>query len=175
MPRLTWLGLVLILLVIIAPSYLVQALLHFLSGFSNIILILILAGLVAYALEPLIEGLQGISFPTWHRAAGEGIVAGRAEERVNAWHPSRPMSVTFVYLSLVILVIVVVAVFIPATVAQVNEIAPRLNSMARSGGAAKCHSGVFGSLEHHCGFRIARQVYDQWAASVCDADAPKHS
>jgi len=120
MPRLTWLRLGLILLVIIGASYLVQALLQFLSGFANIILILVLAGLVAYALEPLIEGLQGISFPTRHRAA----------ERLNVWHPSRPMSVAFVYLSLVILVIIVVAAFIPATVAQVNEIAPRLNSVA---------------------------------------------
>ena len=65
MPRLTWLRLVLILLVIIGTSYLVQALLQFLSGFSSIILILILAGLVAYALEPLVQGLQRVSIPTF--------------------------------------------------------------------------------------------------------------
>lgn len=129
MPRLTWLRLVLILIVIIGTSYLLQALLQFLSGFSGIILILILAGLVAYALEPLVQGLQGISFPSLRRGAEEGIVTTRAGERVNAWHPSRPMSVAFIYLSLVILVIVVVAALIPATVAQVNEIAPRLNSV----------------------------------------------
>lgn len=120
MPRLTWLRLLLILLVIIAASYLVQGLLQILSGFSNIILILILAGLVAYALEPLIQGLQSMAFPTWHHAG----------ERVNALHLSRPVSVALVYLSLVILVVVSVAAFIPATVAQVNEMAPRLNSVA---------------------------------------------
>ncbi len=130
MPRLTWLRLVLILLVIIATSYLVQALLQFLSGFSSIILILILAGLVAYALEPLVQGLQGVSIPTWRRETGRDSIAARTGERVNAWHPSRPMSVVFVYLSLVILVLIVVAAFIPATIAQVNEIAPRLNSVA---------------------------------------------
>lgn len=130
MPRLTWLRLVLILLVIIAASYLAQALLQFLSGFSNIILILILAGLVAYALEPLIEALHGISVPTRRRAAGERIAPARAAEGAPVWHPSRTLSVAFVYLSLVALVIVAVAAFIPATVAQVNEIAPRLNSVA---------------------------------------------
>lgn len=130
MPRLTWLRLVLILLVIIGASYLVQGLLQFLSGFSNIILILILAGLVAYALEPLVYGLQRISLPTWRRAAGAKSVAARAGEPVNAFHLSRPLSVALVYLSLVILVVVVVAAFIPATVAQVNELAPRLNSVA---------------------------------------------
>lgn len=130
MPRLTWLRLVLILFVIIALSYLAQALLQFLSGFSNIILILILAALVAYALEPLVEGLQGIPFPTLRRRTGEAIIAGRADERANAFHFSRPISVALVYLSLVIMVVVIVAAFIPATVAQVNELAPRLNSVA---------------------------------------------
>lgn len=130
MPRLTWLRLVLILLVIIGTSYLVQALLQFLSGFSSIILILILAGLVAYALEPLVQGLQRVSIPTFGCRADRRHIAACGRANVNAWHPSRPVSVAFVYLSLVMLVIVVVAAFIPATVAQVNEIAPRLNSIS---------------------------------------------
>lgn len=129
MRRLTWLRLLLILLVIIAASYLVQALLQFLSGFSSIILILILAGIVAYALEPLVQGLQRISFPPVRRATDEGI-AGRADAHVNGFHFARPISVALVYLSLVLLVVLIVAAFIPATVAQVNEIAPRLNSVA---------------------------------------------
>ena len=130
MPRLTWLRLAIILLVIIAGSYLVQALLQFLSGFSSIILILILAALVAYALEPLVNGLERVSFPTLRRAVGVGIAAGRADERTSPFHLSRAVSVALVYLGLVILVVVTVAAFIPATVAQVNEIAPRLNSVA---------------------------------------------
>lgn len=129
MRRLTWLRLLLILLVIIASLYLVQALLEFLSGFSSIILILILAGIVAYALEPLVQGLQRISFPTVRRAADEGVVAERADAHVNGFHLGRPISVALVYMSLLILVVLIVAAFIPATVAQVNEIAPRLNSV----------------------------------------------
>ncbi len=129
MPRLTWFRLVLILLVVIGSAYLLQALLQVLSGFSNIILILILAGLVAYALEPLVQALMGVSIPGRQRPASRRTTAGAAA-RMYAWHPSRPMAVAFVYLSLVLLLVVIVAAFIPATIAQVNEIAPRLNSVA---------------------------------------------
>lgn len=130
MPRLTWLRLAIILIVIIAGSYLVQALLQFLSGFSSIILILILAALVAYALEPLVTGLQRISLPALRRGDGTVVASAGADEGIRSFHLSRALSVGLVYVGLVILLVVTVAAFIPATVAQVNEIAPRLNSVA---------------------------------------------
>lgn len=59
MPRSTWLNILIILLVIIAAAYVAQLVLGFISGFGDIFLLLLLSWLVAYALNPLVEGLSG--------------------------------------------------------------------------------------------------------------------
>ena len=129
MPRSTWLNILIILLVIIAASYVAQVLIGFLSGFSDIILILILAWLVAYALNPLVDLLNERALPeSLSRVAGadRGTMVGT---RIAAFRVSRTLAVALVYTGLVLLVIVMVASLIPAIVAQVNTIAPELSKL----------------------------------------------
>ena len=61
MPRSTWLNILIILLVIIAAAYLAQLVWGFFSGFSDIILIVVLSWLVAYALGPIVDAMSGRS------------------------------------------------------------------------------------------------------------------
>ncbi|MBI4670054.1 MAG: AI-2E family transporter [Chloroflexi bacterium] len=129
MPRSTWLNILIILLVIIAASYVAQVLIGFLSGFSDIILILVLAWLVAYALSPLVDLLNERPLPKpLSRAAGadRGTALGK---RLAAFRISRPLAVALVYLGLVLVVIIMVASLIPAIVTQVDTIAPELSKI----------------------------------------------
>lgn len=129
MPRSTWLNLLIILLVIIAASYVAQVLLSFLSGFSDIILILILSWLVAYALSPLVDRLNDRPLPKLITNPGARVQVGNLGKRLAEFRVSRILAVALVYLGLVVVVIIMVASFIPAIVAQVNVIAPQLSRL----------------------------------------------
>lgn len=127
MPRSTWLNILIILLVIIAASYVAQVLYDFMSGFSDVILLVVLSWLVAYALNPLVERLSDRPLPL---AVGNAFGAQRESaigKRVAAFRVSRLLAVALVYLGLVIVVILTVASFIPSIVAQVNAIAPQIS------------------------------------------------
>jgi predicted PurR-regulated permease PerM len=129
MPRSTWLNLLIILLVIIAASYVAQVLFALLSGFSDIILILILSWLVAYALSPLVEILNDRALPQALVSGGARLGGKTFGRRLEEFRVSRILAVALVYLGLVVVVIVMVASFIPAIVAQVNAIAPQLSRL----------------------------------------------
>lgn len=90
MPRSTWLNILIILLVIIAAAYVAQLALSFVSGFADIIVLLLLSWLVAYALNPLVDGLIGraVFLPLVHgvdRLNERGVFAplGRTLNRLN--------------------------------------------------------------------------------------------
>lgn len=120
MPRSTWLNLLIILLVIIAASFVAQQLFQFLSGFSDIILLVVLAWLVAYALNPLIEGLDDTPLPPF-------LV--KFDPRLEPIRISRVGAVAIVYVSLVILLVIIMASLIPALLSQVNAIAAQLTQV----------------------------------------------
>lgn len=129
MPRSTWLNILIILLVIIAATYVAQLVLGFFSGLGDIFLLLLLAWLVSYALSPLVESLsERAPFAAIVRALGiaeRNLIAKRLTE----FRVTRPLAVALVYLGVVILVIVVVASLIPAILAQVNFIVPQLSNV----------------------------------------------
>jgi len=127
MPRSTWLNILIILLVIIAASYVAQVLYSFLSGFSDIILILVLSWLVAYALSPLVEMINDRPLPKALVNAFGAERNNRIAKRLAAFRVTRPLAVALVYLGLVVLVVIMVASLIPAIVTQVNLIAPQLS------------------------------------------------
>lgn len=127
MPRSTWLNILIFLLVLIAAAYLAQLLLSVLSGFSDIILILTLAWLVAYALGPLVENLYERRLPTTLVNAASELYPALGK-RLADFQVTRPLAVSTVYLGLAILVVVVIASFIPTILAQVNAIVPELSS-----------------------------------------------
>jgi predicted PurR-regulated permease PerM len=130
MPRSTWLNILIILLVIIAASYVAQLVWGFVSGFGDIILLLLLAWLVAYALSPLVEGLneRAIFAELIHslKLAPKHHVARRlAEFRV-----TRPLAVAIVYLGVLIFVVVAIASLIPTILSQVNLIVTQLSNIS---------------------------------------------
>ena len=129
MPRSNWLNLLIILLVIIAASYVAQVLYNFLSGFADIILLLILSWLVAYALSPLVEMLNARPLPPQMVNAFRGANGSAFGARLAAFRVSRILAVALVYLGLVVLVIVAVAAFIPSIIEQVTIIAPQLSRL----------------------------------------------
>lgn len=129
MPRSSWLNLLIILLVIIAASYVAQVLYNFLSGFSDILLILILSWLVAYALSPLVEMINERPLPRSIVNAGSRLGNSAVDKRLAEFRASRILAVALVYLGLVLVVIVMVASLIPAIVAQVNAVAPQLSRL----------------------------------------------
>lgn len=120
MPRSTWLNILIILLVIIAASFVAQQLFQFLSGFSDIILLVVLAWLVAYALNPLIEGLDDTPLPAF-------LI--KFDPRLEPIRINRVGAVAIVYVGLVILVIVIMASLIPALLSQINAIAAQLTQV----------------------------------------------
>ncbi len=129
MPRSTWLNLLIILLVIIAASYVAQLFMNFLSGFSDIILILALAWLIAYALSPLVELLNERPLPRGVVTLGTRVGTGALGQRLAAFRVSRALAVATVYLGLVVLVIIMVASLIPTIVEQVKAVAPQLSRL----------------------------------------------
>lgn len=128
MPRSSWLNILILLLVIIAASYVAQLLFAFLSGFSDIILIVVLAWLVAYALSPLVDGLRDrrVAPRVVNAFGGPNVGLGKQLFRFRV---SRPLAVGLVYLGLLIVVVVVIGSFIPAIVAQLNTIVPQLSNV----------------------------------------------
>lgn len=129
MPRSTWLNILIILLVIIAASYVAQLVLGFVSGFADIILLLLLSWLVAYALSPLVEVLNDRAiFAPITQALGVAERKGLGQT-LTGFRISRPLAVALVYLGLLILVILVIASLIPAILTQVNAIVPQLSNI----------------------------------------------
>lgn len=129
MPRSTWLNILIILLVIIAASYVAQLVLGFVGGFADIILLLLLSWLVAYALNPLVDALHD-------RAVFSRILRKlKLDTRTGFWQRvahyriPRPMAVAMVYLGLLILVVIVIASLVPTIVTQLNIIVPQLSNV----------------------------------------------
>lgn len=128
-PRSTWLNILIILLVIIAASYVAQIFVNFLGGFSEIILILVLAWLVAYSLSPLVDRLNQRALPKALVARVDKERTTRFGKRLAEFRVSRPLAVILVYLGLLIVLIIVIASFVPSVVSQVNLIAPQLSRL----------------------------------------------
>lgn len=129
MPRSTWLNILIILLVIIAASYLAQIVWSLFSGLGDIILLLLLSWLISYALSPLVDGLSDRAvfaslIPSTKSNNTPEIVRTLREFRI-----TRPLAVAIVYLAVVILLVIAIASVIPAIVAQVNAIVPQLSNI----------------------------------------------
>ncbi|MCC7162619.1 MAG: AI-2E family transporter [Anaerolineae bacterium] len=129
MRRSDWLNILTILLVIIAASYVAQLVLGFVSGFSDIILLLALSWLVAYVLNPLVDFLNN------RQIFAETVRRLKMDSRSDYWELiaeyriQRPVAVAMVYLGLLVLVIIAIASLIPTIVQQLNTIVPQLSNV----------------------------------------------
>lgn len=129
MPRSTWLNILIILLVIIAASYVAQLVLSFVGGFGDIFLLLLLSWLVAYALSPLVDRLSDseifkpimLAFKL-HQRRGMG-------QRLAEYRVARPLAVALVYLGVLVIVVIVIASLVPAILAQVNVSVQQLSNI----------------------------------------------
>ncbi len=131
MPRSTWLNILIILLVIIAASYVAQLVLNFLGGFGDIILLLLLAWLVAYALSPLVDSLNNRALFAWLARVAKLNRTTGIGKRMFDFRVTRPLAVAMVYLGVAVLVVIIVASLIPTIVNQVNLIAPQLSNISQ--------------------------------------------
>lgn len=129
MPRSTWLNILIILLVIIAASYVAQLVLSFVSGFADIILLLLLSWLVAYALNPLVDFLNNRAIPAGIMRRLRVDTHSGIGQRLAEYRIPRPLAVAMIYSGLLILVIVVIASLIPTIVTQLNIIVPELSNI----------------------------------------------
>lgn len=129
MPRSTWLNILIILLVIIAATYLAQLVWSLFSGLGDIILLLLLSWLISYALSPLVDGLseRAIFAPLISQVRPNpkpGIT-----RTLQNFQVSRPLAVAIVYLAVLVLVVIAIASVIPAILTQVNAIVPQLSNI----------------------------------------------
>jgi predicted PurR-regulated permease PerM len=131
MQRTPWLNILIILLVIIAAIYLAQLLWQFLSGFSDIILLFVLAWLVAFALAPLVERINGKPLPASIIRASQHIFGAGVAKRVERFRASRGQAVSVVYLGLALVLIMLISSLVPPTVAQINQLGTQLPDLAQ--------------------------------------------
>ncbi|MGE5140119.1 MAG: AI-2E family transporter [Rudaea sp.] len=127
--RSAWLNILIILLVIIAGSYVAQMSWSLLAQFSDIILLFVLAWLVSFAFSPIIERISGQPLPPElvRFGARANPQVGRALER---FRYTRLLAVAIVYIGLAMLLVFGIAALVPPTIIQVNQFADQLTNYA---------------------------------------------
>lgn len=126
MERSRLLNILLVLLILIAALALAQMLWQLLSGFADIILLFILGWILSFVLDPVVDDLCEDPIPDVIVRAATPLLGPRRARRLSEWCLSRTPAVIVVYLGLLVLVIVIVALFVPPTVVQLTQIASRL-------------------------------------------------
>ncbi len=132
MPRSSWLNILVVLLVIIAGAYVAQIVWGLLSQFSDVILLLVLAWLVAFALAPLIEVIHGKPLPVEVARAAGRVFGKRAERGVERFRYTRTFAVAVVYLGLAIALSVGIAALVPPTLIQINQLVTQFPNLAQN-------------------------------------------
>ena len=123
----------LILLIALAGLVLAQMLLQLASGFSDLILMFLLAWLVSFMLNPIVFSLSAHPIPHWLSNALKPMLGPERAFKFDNWHLSRGVSVMVSYLGLVLIVVVMVALFTPTAITQLSQLASRMPEyMARA-------------------------------------------
>ncbi len=130
MQRTPWLNILIVLLVIIAGLFLAQMLWQLISQFADIILLFVLAWLVAFALGPLIERINGKALPGVAEQLTARLLGTRFADRVASFRFTRLQSVAIVYLGLVVVLGEVLSAFVPSMLVQLNQLAAVFPSIA---------------------------------------------
>ncbi len=123
MPRSAWLDALIILLTLAVSSSIAQMAWGLLSQFSDIILYFVLAGLVAFALDPLVERVDNQPLPSGLVKRVERLFGNRIAQKLARYRVPRVIAVASVYVALTLALIAFIAVFIPPVVQQLYQIA----------------------------------------------------
>ncbi len=126
MERDRWTQAAIILVAISAAIFLLEKVWQFSGFFGDIILTFALAWLIAFVLDPLVNGLSGRPTPRvltrWVRQRGGDRVAHVLENL----HLPRGLAVSLVYLGLVVVMIVIGIFLVPVTVTQLSQLGAKL-------------------------------------------------
>lgn len=132
MPRSSWLNLLVVLLVIIAGAYVAQMVFGLLAQFSDVILLFVLAWLVAFALAPLIEVINGKPLPVEAARVAGRLLGRRAEMRAERFRYTRTFAVAVVYLGLALALGIGIAALVPPTLVQINQLVTQFPNLAEN-------------------------------------------
>ena len=126
MERDRWMQTAIVLVAISAAIFLFEKAWQLGGFFGDIILTFALTWLVAFILDPLVDGLSGRPAPQiltrWVRQRVGDQVARVLEDL----HLPRGLAVSLVYLGLVVVMIVIVIFLVPVTVTQLSQLGARL-------------------------------------------------
>ncbi len=133
MPRTRWLDALIILLTLAALAFMAQMLWGLLSQFSDIILLFALAALVAFALEPLNRQIENKSLPSGMMCLAKQLFGVKLAEGVEQFRVSRLVAVAVLYVALALILVGFIAVLIPPTIQQLQQLIDHYSDFARRG------------------------------------------
>jgi predicted PurR-regulated permease PerM len=130
MQRTPWLNILIVLLTIIAASYLAQILWQLLGQFADIILLFVLAWLIAFAFGPLIDRISGRPLTPAAVALAQRLWNERGERQAREFRYTRLQAVAIVYLALALILIEAVALLVPPALMQLNQVVTQFPDFA---------------------------------------------
>ena len=119
-------NILLVLLILIATLFLAQMLWQLLSGFADIILLFILGWILSFVLAPVVEDLCAHPVPLLIVDMLRPLAGEARANRLARVHLSRTTAVLVVYIGLLLVIVAIVALFIPPMVAQLTQLARHL-------------------------------------------------
>ncbi len=152
MQRTPWLNILIVLLTLIAASYLAQMLFQLLGQFADIILLFVLAWLIAFALSPLILAISGKPLTPAVIALVQRFFGARGVRRAEQFRYTRLQAVTLVYLILALILIEAVALLVPPALSQLNQVIVQFPDLANRAAPALASQGQL--LFSRLGFTI---------------------
>jgi len=121
-----WMRAAIVLVAISAAIFLIEKAWQLSGFFSDIILAFSLAWLIAFVLDPLVEGLSGRPAPriltTWLRQRGGARIANA----LGNFRLPRGLAVSLAYLGLVVIIVVSGIFLVPVTVTQLSQLGTKL-------------------------------------------------
>ncbi len=120
------LRILLILLILLASSFLAQMLWQLISGYADVILLFVLGWLLAFVLNPLVSQLSRHPVPAVLRPLiASALGEPRAQAAMQARMP-RAVAVVIVYIILLLAIVIILALFMPAAITQLSQLANRM-------------------------------------------------
>lgn len=120
------LNVLLVLLILLVALFLAQMLWQLLSGFADILLLFLLGWLVSFILNPAVAQLSQHPIPTRLLCMIAPSVGPERARRWSEFQLSRGVAVAIIYLGLVLVILLAVALLVPATVIQLSQLASHL-------------------------------------------------
>ncbi len=133
MPRTRWLDALIILLTLVTLAFMAQMLWGVLSQFSDILLLFALAALVALALDPLITQIENEPLPSGLVNLAQRLLGVQRAAGIEHFRVSRLVAVAVSYVALALILVGLIAVLIPPTLQQLQQLMNQYSEIAKRG------------------------------------------